>query len=149
MLGPVPADAFRFGSFFGSLQVFRYPARTTPVVGPDAARDGHAYKTWYAQYWARSFSIGVQGIRLTHMPIFTQDRTGAMMFDGYGWGVFVPHWVLAVVFGIFPGWRFVIELRLRKQRRLVGMGRCAGCGYDLRATPDRCPECGAVPSVSV
>ncbi|HEV2296466.1 MAG TPA: hypothetical protein VGR35_21660 [Tepidisphaeraceae bacterium] len=39
---------------------------------------------------------------------------------------------------------FLVQ-RLRAQRRPC-TGRCARCGYDLRATPERCPECGAVPN---
>ena len=50
--------------------------------------------------------------------------------------------VLVALFATLPVTRFVLAV-LRRRGRAVGL--CPVCSYDLRATPGRCPECGAVP----
>jgi len=60
----------------------------------------------------------------------------------------VPHWALAAFTSVLPvgrAWRRLRRIRIARQRRSAG--RCPVCDYDLRATPDRCPECGATSNV--
>ena len=54
-----------------------------------------------------------------------------------------PCWSLAGVTGALPlGWT-IHRLRTHvRRRRHKSLNLCPACRYDLRATPDRCPECG-------
>jgi len=60
------------------------------------------------------------------------------------YGVFyiaLPYWFICLVTALTPTAWLTVQLRRKRHRP----GLCAKCHYDLRATPNRCPECGTIP----
>jgi hypothetical protein len=57
-------------------------------------------------------------------------------------GFVAPAWFVAAILALRPALRLWRHLRGRRRRRRE---RCGRCGYDLRASPGRCPECGTQP----
>jgi hypothetical protein len=62
----------------------------------------------------------------------------------HAWILTFPLWPLAVAMGM-PWAIWVVVHRRRIQQYFIEKGLCLNCGYDLRATPNRCPECGTIP----
>jgi hypothetical protein len=86
---------------------------------------------WWDDAPARFRFAGVQ---------FDANRPLAAADDSFV-QVYAPHWLAALLFALLPAiW---VTGLVRRRRRVRGQ-RCAACGYDLRATPERCPECGTV-----
>ncbi len=78
------------------------------------------------------WSIGRTQNAFTVLPIFNLAARGG--------AVGMPLWIPAI------GFTFGVLLppmhRRRKRKKRKKLGLCLKCGYDLRGSKDRCPECG-------
>jgi hypothetical protein len=75
-----------------------------------------------------------------------QGRRPAFAFTtAPNWDITVPHWFPALLLSLAPARRLARRCRLRRRAR---RGQCLACGYDLRASPGRCPECGRLAPTS-
>jgi hypothetical protein len=57
--------------------------------------------------------------------------------------LYMPCAWAAALFAILPADWLLRRRRLALIEKRKAAGECIRCGYDMRATPERCPECGA------
>jgi hypothetical protein len=100
-----------------------YQSQASPTGNP---RRSIMEKLWFE--WVSPYNVPAAQVR--------GPKTATM------WEARVPHWFIATIVG-GPGVVWLARHRRWRRRRRLAAGLCPSCGYDLRATPDRCPECGA------
>jgi hypothetical protein len=124
----------------GEVRVSAGTSTYLPAGPPDPAaywgwgRLGPGHMGWDATPVASDWDrIGFHRYQTGWSASFADDQEG---------GVAVPAWLPVLALAL-PSLAWGVR-RVRRRRRL-DTGLCPACGYDLRATPDRCPECGCVP----
>jgi hypothetical protein len=74
------------------------------------------------------------------VPGRSVQRGAFMIWTGPGFMIAsIPMWLVLALAAILPLTNLLSLLR-RRRRKVLGL--CPNCGYDLRHSPERCPECG-------
>lgn len=75
-------------------------------------------------------------------PILPSHNVSFVSFAPPYWALIVPHAYFSIIFAIPTILAVHWSLKKIRQAFRGRRGLCAQCGYDLRASPERCPECG-------
>ena len=86
-------------------------------------------------------NIHLLGFRLFNLhDLYSIRQFGLEPYPGPARGILLPYWSITALLTLplaFAVWRSI------KRKSHHNTGLCPICGYDLRASPTRCPECGA------
>ena len=66
----------------------------------------------------------------------------SVQFSASTQNLFISYWTMLLVSAALACLTGVPMFRRIRSGRRIARNLCATCGYDLRASPDRCPECG-------
>ena len=96
-----------------------------------------------------NFDAGSRTSKEDH--VVYQTHTASSIWDGKATNfrlVRVPLWPPFLLTAVLPSIYAALTVRrLRREHVRRFSGLCVTCGYDLRATRGRCPECGLVPEM--
>lgn len=102
-------------------------------------------RTFWSRAWAGvERAAWPQPTRVAHNAGATFDNATGRCEERWfiGRAVWLPYWVPAAGLAILPASAATRVAKRRREARRRKKGLCPGCGYDLRGTPERCPECG-------
>ncbi len=94
--------------------------------------------------------VGGSGFWNEHGFAYVYNRSDSSLSSYVSWwrGIMLPLWTLCLLFGLLPISALFVKMKERRRRVRRRPGHCGSCGYDLRARPERCPECGtAIPAM--
>ena len=87
------------------------------------------------------------GGELCRSPTFLGFAWEPLTRPGANGRLTIPWAMVVATFAILPAVSLRRLIHARRATRRRRLGHCPACGYDLRATPSRCPECGTQPDV--